>query len=239
MLFYTGCRISEDRKIQRIGAALSDDLDHWEKIGALLEVDPRYYETFDSSRWHDQSFRDPWVYEDPAQRGWRMLFTARDHDANARGAGVIGQAFSDDLFTWKVQPPLVRAGYYGEMEVPQLFYLDGWWYCLFSNSSRHRDPTYLATGRCGACTGTHYVRAPSADGPFELVEEHFFAGDAAGHLYGGRAIVNPDGDLVLLAFLNHRSDGSFVGEISNPMRMWTTSEGYLRVDAIQYGVPPR
>lgn len=241
MMFYTGCQRSEDRKIQRIGAALSDDLHSWQRLGtdALIEADLRHYEPYDASRWHDQSFRDPWVYQDPGGKGWRMLFTARDHDKNALGAGVIGQAYSDDLMKWTVEPPLVRVGYYGEMEVPQLFQLDGWWYCLFSNSSRHRDPAYLATGRSGMCTGTHYVRAREAHGPFELVEEQFFAGDDVGHLYGGRTILDPQGNLVLLAFLNHRPDGSFVGEITGPMRMWTTPEGYLRVDATKYGVALR
>lgn len=241
MMFYTGCRQSENCKIQRIGAAVSDDLHDWKKLGneALVEADARYYESYDLSRWHDQSFRDPWVFEDAATGGWRMLFTARDNDINARGAGVIGQASSLDLTNWTVEPPLFRIGYYGEMEVPQLFRLDGWWYCLFSNSSRLRDPAYLATGRCGMCTGTHYVRSRNPDGPFELAEELFFAGDAVGHLYGGRVIEGPDGKLALMTFLNHRPDGSFVGEITSPMRLWTTPDGYLRVDASKYGVALR
>lgn len=236
MMFYTGCSKAEDRKVQRIGAALSDDLHTWTKIqGPLLELDTLHYESYDPQRWHDQAFRDPWVYENPNGTGWRMLFTAREPNGPAKGAGVIGQASSPDLMTWTVQPPLFRIGYYGEMEVPQLFHLGDWWYCLFSNSFRHREPEYLSSGRCGMVTGTHYVRSHSPDGPFELVEEEFFAGDSIGHFYGGRVVEGPDGTLLFMAFLNHTADGAFVGEISAPMTIWSTSEGYLRIDGSKYG----
>lgn len=236
MMFYTGCSKAEDCKVQRIGAAVSDDLYSWEKIsGPLLELDPRYYEKLDASRWHDQAFRDPWVYKDPEGPGWRMLFTAREPNGPKRGAGVIGQAYSPDLIHWTAGAPLFSIGYYGEMEVPQLFQLDGWWYCLFSNSCRHRDPDYMASGKCGMATGTHYIRSRSPNGPFELVEEEFFAGDSIGHFYGGRVVETPDGGLAFMAFLNHAEDGSFVGQITSPMAIWTTPEGYLRIDGRRYG----
>jgi beta-fructofuranosidase len=165
-----------------------------------------------------------------------MVFTARDPDGDPKGAGLIGQASSHDLVTWMVDEPLFRAGYYGEMEVPQIFPLNGWWFCLFSNSSRHRPPSYLATGGAAKATGTHYIRARSAEGPYELVEEPFFAGDDVGHLYGGRTVTGPDGTLVFMAFLNHTSDGQFIGAISDPMPIWTTPDGFLRIDASQYGM---
>lgn len=241
MMFYTGCSKVENCKLQRIGAALSSDLYTWEKLAGnpVLEIDQRHYETYDPVRWHDQAFRDPWVYENPGGKGWRMLFTARDPNGVATGAGLIGQASSPDLVNWTAGAPLFRCGYYGEMEVPQLFLLDGWWFCLFSNSSRHREPGYLATGKAGMATGTHYIRSRSPSGPFELVEEEFLAGDDTGHLYGGRTVKAADGSMVFLAFLNHTADGSFVGTLSDPMPMWTTPGGYLRVDARKYGIPLR
>jgi beta-fructofuranosidase len=238
MMFHTGGQKSENCKLQRIGAALSGDLRTWQKLAAnpVFEIDPLYYETYDPSRWHDQAFRDPWVYECPEGEGWRMLFTARDHNGPAGGAGVIGQASSPDLLNWTAGQPLFKTGYYGEMEVPQLFFLDGWWFCLFSNSSRHREPSYLATGKAGMATGTHYIRSRSPSGPFELVEEQFFAGDDVGHLYGGRVVENDNGEMVFMAFLNHMADGSFVGKLTDPMPVWTTPQGYLRIDARKYGL---
>ena len=240
MTFYTGCRLSEDRKIQRIGAAVSPDLYNWKKLpGPLLELYGEAYESYDASRWHDQAFRDPWVYPCPDGNGWRMLFTARDPRQTAKGAGLIGQATSPDLLNWALGEPLARVGHYGEMEVPQLFHLDGWWYCLFSNSSRHREPAYLATGGAGKATGTHYLRSRSPHGPFELAEEVFFAGDDAGHLYGGRVVDMQKGRLAFMAFLNHNAAGDFIGTISDPMPIWATPEGYLRIDGRKYGVALR
>ena len=165
-----------------------------------------------------------------------MIFTAREKDGHPRGSGVIGQATSPDLLVWKVEKPLFRIGYYGEMEVPQIFELDGWWYCLFSNASRHMEPTYLATGKSGIVTGTHYIRSRSPSGPFELVEDSFFGGDPVGRFYGGRFLRTRDGTPVFLAFLNHRADGSFVGEISDPIPIWTTKDGHLRIDGRKYGM---
>jgi beta-fructofuranosidase len=240
MMFYTGCSRAEGMKIQRIGAAVSEDLRVWKKLdGPLLELDPRFYETYDPARWHDQAFRDPWVYRNPSGDSWCMLFTARDPDGPPRGAGVIGRARSRDLIHWTQEPPLFGMDRFGEMEVTQLFFLDGWWYCLFSNSVRHREPGYIITGKAGHVTGTHYLRSRSPEGPFEMPEEEFFAGDDASHLYGGRAVEAADGCLVFLAFLNYDSDGHFVGQITDPMPIWTTPEGYLRVDATKYGVPLR
>lgn len=238
MMFYTGTQLSESRKYQRIGAAVSDDLFTWTRLGRapLLEVDPEIYETYDPSRWHDQAFRDPWVYPDPGGHGWRMIFTARVKDGLPGGSGVIGQASSPDLLTWKAEKPLFSIGHYGEMEVPQIFELDGWWFCLFSNATRHMEPAYLATGKTGVVTGTHYIRSKEPSGPFELVEDRFFGGDTTGSFYGGRFLRTRTGTPVFLAFLNHRADGSFVGAISDPMPIWTTSEGYLRIDGRQYGM---
>jgi beta-fructofuranosidase len=241
MMFYTGASRAENCKIQRIGAAVSGDLHHWTKLAGnpLLEADPTHYETYDQLRWHDQAFRDPWVFADSHGRGWRMIFVAREPSGPPAGAGVLGQALSTDLMHWTASEPLFKASRYGEMEVPQLFELDGWWYCLFSNSVRHRLPEYVASGKCGRVTGTHYIRSRSPDGPFDLVEELFFAGDEVGHLYGGRTVETLAGERLFMAFLNHRADGSFVGSITDPLPLWTTPEGYLRIDATKYGMALR
>jgi beta-fructofuranosidase len=168
-----------------------------------------------------------------------MLFTARNPLRPAKGAGVIGRAHSPDLESWTLEQPITCPGHYGEMEVPQLFELDGWWYCLFSNSVRHREPAYIAGGGAGKATGTHYLRSRSPEGPFELVEETFFAGDDVGRFYGGRAVRDIDGRMALMAFRNHDADGAFLGTITDPMPLWTTAEGYLRLDGRQYGMALR
>ena len=244
MMFYTGTRRSENPRVQRIGAAVSDDLHHWEKLSEnpLLVTDPRWYETYDFNAtgeqpWHDEAWRDPWVYADPSGIGWRMLFTARSRSGPAKGRGVIAQAWSPDLVKWTAEKPFFEIGYYGEMEVPQLFEFNGWWYCLFCNGARFQDPAYAATGKSGGLSGTHYLRAKKPEGPFELAEHRFFAGDPACRLYAGRMVPGQDGQPKFMAFINAGKDGKFVGALSDPMDLWTTREGFLRVDARAYGIP--
>ena len=246
MMFYTGTRRPERSKIQRIGAAISDDLHTWTKLpeNPLLVTDPRWYETYDptiegNGPWHDEAWRDPWVYPDPSGKGWRMLFTARGLTGPEKGRGVIAQASSPDLIHWTAERPFFEIGLYGEMEVPQLFELDGWWYCLFCNAARNQDPAYAATGKSGGDSGTSYLRSKHPHGPFELVEHRFFAGDPAWRLYAGRMVMGNDGKPKFMAFINTGADGKFVGSLSDPMPLWTTPEGYLRVDARAYGIPLR
>ena len=106
--FYTGVSRAEQGLVQRIGLATSDDLLIWHRWGTrpLLEPDPRWYERLDLAHWHEQAWRDPWVYPDQSGDGWHMLITARSNNGPAGKRGVIGHARSADLLTWTVQPPL-------------------------------------------------------------------------------------------------------------------------------------
>ena len=72
--FYTGATLTPAGNVQSIGLATSDDLVTWDKQGQLLESDPRWYEKLSDGQWHDEAFRDPFVYRDGDR--WRMLITA-------------------------------------------------------------------------------------------------------------------------------------------------------------------
>ena len=244
MLFYTGTRAEERSKIQRIGAALSSDLHTWTKVpgNPLLTLDKRWYEGYDLNAtgdrpWHDESWRDPWVYPDPSGQGWRMLFTARENHGPALGRGVIGQAASPDLMTWTAEAPFYSCGKFGEMEVPQLFELDGWWYCLFCNAARNQAPSYVPVNGQPRMSGTHYLSSRHPGGPFLMPEDRFLAGDAAFHLYAGRMVPGNDGRPRFMAFVNSTAGGQFGGTLTDPMPMWRLPDGRLRVDARAYGLP--
>src|SRR3990170_1137129 len=127
-MFYTGTSLAEDRAIQRIGAATSVDLVTWTKVStdALVEGDPRHYEALDRSIWHDEAWRDPWVFRFPGETTWHMLVTARAKDGDPATRGVMGHATSDDLRGWTVQPPLSAPGQgFGQQEVFQFEIVDG------------------------------------------------------------------------------------------------------------------
>ena len=244
MMFYTGTTRKGGINLQRIGAAVSDDLHHWTKLpgNPLLTTDARWYETYDFDAtgerpWHDEAWRDPWVYPDPTGDGWRMLLTAREKSGPGKGRGVIAQASSPDLMTWTAEPPLFRIGHFGEMEVPQLFEIDGWWYCLFCNWSRNQNPKYAPPDGLARQSGTHYLRARSPAGPFEMNEHAFFAGDPDFRLYAGRMVPGHDGKPKFMAFVCTLPDGAFGGVLTDPMPLWRTPDGRLRVDARAYGIP--
>ena len=244
MMFYTGTRREERSKIQRIGAALSSDLHTWTKLPSnpLLMVDTRWYERYDVAAtgtrpWHDEAWRDPWVYPDPAGKGWRMLFTARENHGDPLGRGVIAQASSPDLMTWTVEAPFYSCGKFGEMEVPQIFEIDGWWYCLFCNAARNQAPTYIPGNGQPRMSGTHYLCARSPQGPFHMIEDRFVAGDPDWRLYAGRMLTGNDGRPMFMAFVNRTAGGAFGGTLTDPMPMWRLPDGRLRIDARAYGIP--
>lgn len=242
MMFYTGTSQREGFKIQRIGAAISRDLHNWTKVpgNPLLKLDRAQYEPYDLAAtgdrpWHDEAWRDPWVYPDSNGSGWRMLFTARETSGHPKGRGVIAQASSPDLLTWTAGPPFFRCGHFGEMEVPQLFQLGAWWYCLFCNGAKNQSPEYHPAGGV-RMSGTHYLRSRSPNGPFDMVEDRFMAGDANGRLYAGRMVPGYDGQPKFMAFVNELQGGGFGGTISDAMPLWQLPDGRLRVDTRAYGI---
>ena len=143
-MFYTGTCHEEDGLIQRVGAAVSDDLNYWVKhpSNPLLDAHPSWYEQLDLNMWFDQAWRDPWVY--PVEDGFEMLVTARAKHGPARDRGVIGRAFSSDLTGWRALPPLTAPGGFGQMEVPQRLVMDGEEILLFSCGPKQLAPSRAA-----------------------------------------------------------------------------------------------
>ena len=135
--FYTGSQNAEKGLIQRIGLATSRDLIRWERYGdrPLITSDARWYETLDLSKWHDEAWRDPWVFADPDGNGWHALITARANHGPADERGVVGHAWSPDLLTWEVRPPLSEPGEFGHLEVNQVEIVNGQPVLLFCTGS--------------------------------------------------------------------------------------------------------
>jgi len=78
-LLYTGTSGAEGGLVQRIGLAVSDDLVRWRRHERpVLEADPRWYETLDCRAWHDQAWRDPWVFMHPDDGQFHVLAADRN-----------------------------------------------------------------------------------------------------------------------------------------------------------------
>jgi beta-fructofuranosidase len=211
-MFYTGCSTRERGLVQRIGLATSTDLATWVKHpgNPLSGADPRWYEKLDLSVWHDEAWRDPWVFERDGV--FHALITARASEGDPPGRGVIGHATSDDLLNWTVQPPLSAPDGFGHLEVPQVTKVGGYWYLLFSCGNGELAP--LRRARKGARTGSYAAPAFSPLGPYDLDRARLITPDG---LYSARAI-DGSGDVSLLAFVNETADGSFGGTLSDPFR---------------------
>ena len=232
-MLYSGISRAEDGAVQRIGRATSDDLVHWERHGAVLEADPRWYETLGpDAPGEEEHWRDPWVFQDPATGRFHALLCARAATGPPDGRGVIGHAWSDDLETWEAGPPLSAPGELRQLEVPQLVRLGGAWRVLFSAIERDHSAARLARPGVRPEGGSHVLSGASRLGPFALEEDAFLLGPDRGSWYAAR-IVEHRGARQLLAWRRSDEDGRFAGEIGDPMALEVGPGGVLSVAALR------
>jgi beta-fructofuranosidase len=227
-MFYTGGKRSENGLIQRVGLATSRDLVTWDKYSndSLIEADPRWYETLNLSEWRDESWRDPFVFRlDDGM--YHALICARANDGPADGRGVIAHAQSVNLLDWEVLPPVLTPGDFSQMEVPQVCEIGGRYYLLFCTSKADFSAARLTRIGQLAVTGTHYLAADQPLGPYRYLSDEFLAGDTLGSLYAGKLIPDATGQWLFVAFRNLTENGSFVGEIIDPLPVRVERNGRL------------
>ena len=220
-MFYTGIDRADRGRVQRIGAAVSDDLMTWTRVSAepVLVADSRWYATAASGS--EEFWRDPWVYADPGGDGWHLLATARAAGVPAEDGGVLAHATSPDLRTWTVQPPLSRPGAgFGQLEVPQVEVVDGRPVLLFDCLTGELGPGRRAAGERG---GIWALELDDLDGPYDVSHAHLLHDDSR---YVGKLVRRRDGDWCLLAFHNVTPDG-FGGEIADPVPVRWGPDGRL------------
>jgi beta-fructofuranosidase len=227
-MLYTGTNRSEGGLIQRIGLAVSNDLEHWEKHpgNPVIEADGRWYELLDLDRWRDQSWRDPWLFEDARDTTVRALITARTPRGASDGAGVIAHAKSRDLKSWEVLPPLTEPGDFAQVECPQLVSGEGGQRILFSCLAEDHSASRVArTGRAGV-TGTFLFHAATLDGPFVPTTDPIAAPEL-GPMYAGRLVPNERGEWRFIAFRGG-GDHHFVGELTDPLPVHFEPDGAIK-----------
>lgn len=225
VMFYTGSRFLSPEpvhaNIETIGRAVSTDLVTWARFpDPVTMADSRWYEKLGDSSWPEEAWRDPWVY--PVDGGWEMLITARAKPGQGFGdddAGVIGRAWSPDLVTWEVQPPLTAPGAgFVHLEVPQIATVQGQEFLLFSCPA-----SGLSQARAGSPGGVWSVPVtPSGVTPQDaslLLDERWYSA----------RVVRHEGVEVLLAFENRDPSGGFPGVLSDPFGLEIGPDGHLRV----------
>lgn len=228
-MFYTGATLAPDgQNVQRIGYATSPDLFTWTKAGApVLEASGPWYEKLSSGAWHDEAFRDPWVFADPDGNGWHMLITARAPEGPVEGRGVIGHAWSADLRTWELREPLSAPSIdgFGQLEVLQAEVVDGRPVVIFSCLKGQSTQS-----RRAAAGGTWVVPAESLLGPFDIDAAYPLTDES---LYVGRLLQRrSDGEWLLFAFRNLGQDGRFLGGVTDPMPVQWDGDRLVRREEV-------
>ncbi|MBL1421586.1 MAG: glycoside hydrolase family 68 protein [Alphaproteobacteria bacterium] len=231
-LFYTGTNKQDGGMKQRIGQATSSDLHNWQRvqIDPILDIAGNDYEEYTPALWHDRAMRDPCVIKNPISDGYLMYFTAREpHIEEANAGGTIGFATSDNLFDWQLQPPIYRGNLFGQMEVPQVFEHQGYYYCLFCTAAEHFSQAYLREYPTDAVTGTHYLMANNPLGPWYVAKGKFLDGSFPAKQYSGKILKTKDG-LKYLAFAHDDDEGNFIGSIIDPINVNVLDDGRLELE---------
>ena len=225
LLFYTGISTRDDGAVQRIGMATSDDLLHWRRQDLVVEADGRWYEKLGPGV-GEQAWRDPWACFDHDSERFHLLITARANAGPSDGRGVLGHAWSDDLRSWRVGPPVSEPGEFAQLEVPQRVHLGGAWRVLFCAHPEDHSAARLSRPGTAAEGGTHYLTSQSKFGPYALDRDRFLVGDS--RYYAGR-LLHHDGQWHLFAWRQFDEHGHFAGELSDPMPVSVAVDGSLSV----------
>ena len=233
-LFYTGGAKAEGALIQRIGHAVSNDLDTWTRAGTdglcldMTGPNAVHYETEHMvGHWHDRAMRDPYVIADPSGKGYLMFFTARAPGiAEPNAGGAIGLATSPDLYDWTLQPPVFVGGF-GQMEVPQVTEIDGRWYCLFCTSAEHWSSAYRAANPQTPVTGNHYLMADHPRGPWRIAPGPWFDGGLPCPRYAARMLETENG-WVVIGFAD-QGRAAFGGYLLDPEPVSIDGAGLLHI----------
>jgi len=221
-LFYTGTSRAEQGLVQRIGLAVSEDLDTWTRVpGPLIEYDERWYEGLGPD-WHDQAWRDPWVFRGD-DGAFHVLITARSGTEDPFDRGCIAHARSANLVDWEVLAPITTPGGFGQLEVPQLHRIGDSWALIFCSDVETQSS---ARREVGEGTGTYYMLSSSPLGPFDAAQARPLQVDPLGSAYAGRLVERHGTQL--LSWRRTGVDGSFVGEIGDPIPV-TGAAGALTV----------
>ncbi len=228
-MFYTGLSQAEQAPVQRIGLAISADLEHWERHpgNPLLEVDTRWYEPQSVEQWGTQTWRDPHVVYASDEKAYYMFLSARVNEGSYDGRAVIGLARSTDLLSWEMLPPVSIPGDFTEMEVPQVVPLNGRYYLLFC-ATRH-GAAHAGKG----WAGTHYLVADTLTGPYRQLTDEPLVADAPGTYYAGKLVPGSEGALFFMAWRQWDEEGNFSGSLSDPADVQVLPDGRLHVDQQQ------
>ena len=144
-LFYTGKNIRDPAGDQKVMAATSTDLIHWQKQPArtFYADGVRYWSKPVNGParaiiYHHQAFRDPDVFYRHETREWWMLVHALNADMRKP---CLGLYTSSDLTTWQPKAPLASYEPSISLDCPHAAPLGNRWFILAADTSYTTAPS--------------------------------------------------------------------------------------------------
>ena len=225
-LYYCMRKKSEGARMQRMGLATSKDGINFEKYpgNPIIVPEEPYYVSPDYPDVVKLDCRDMVVVNNPDGPGYYGFYAANRPAEEECERACISCLFSEDLINWKHLPPAFAPADSGEVEVPDVFYLNGIWYltCLTSTNHGNRPPF----SEYNYCWGTMYAVSNSVQGPYKCIKDDYV-------LLGGKAIdcgislrsLNFEGKRYALFTECNNSQSC----LSPPMEVITLPDGKLRL----------
>ena len=186
----------------------------------VIELDPRWYEELDLDVWHDQSWRDPWVFKNPETGDFHAFITARANSGPSRERGVVAHAVSKDLHHWSILPPVTDPGPFEIMECPQLVEIENRFFLLFAVPHRKLSSDPYA--------GTYYMTSNNRLGPFTDPKPLFV--DLQGSLFSGKILQDEQKNTDFIAWRQFSAQKEFIGDILAPVPITLDRDGNLTIE---------
>lgn len=217
-MFYTGRNSDSDKMwVQKIGAAESTDLIHWEKNpkNPILEAGNWYaIDNFKNKLGKIGAWRDPFVFFHQKQSRYCMTISARLSGKEKEYNACVALAVSPDLKDWKLEAPLFSPGIYDEIECTQVIEQDGLWYLFFSTHDENYKPEFaLETG--GRFNGLHCYYSKDFYGPYLPVNGNGVVLANGDRMYDARLLPWEGNNYRAIGWLK-TEQGKYSGKLSLP-----------------------
>lgn len=228
-MYYTMRSTRDGGAGQRIGLAVSSDLDHWERYpgNPVISPDERWYIGHGKPlKRGTVDCRDLVIVEHPEGSRWLGYYAARVPAGEMAESSVIAAVQSTDLIHWERLPPAFAPRKYACLEVPDVFPMAGRWYmtCLTGNTYGNRgiysDPHLT--------NATIYAVSDRPEGPFaEIDGDNVLIGGNTTSGYSCRSVMFKGVRYLLYTEPSTISQTAF-STLSPPTLLRTTPDGRLR-----------
>ena len=214
--------LEEQYRVQRAGMAVSDDLTTWTKLpeNPVTKAVAPHYERMGTGQRKMHHWRDPFLFDDGVVV-YQLVCARRDEGPNGE-RGTVAMARSQDMRGWETLPPLEHDRISDEMEVPQLYNIDGRWYLVFCTLGRFLTPEHAAQFGDRLPERSNFsMVADSPFGPFHIHGTGQIVEHDPGEVFYAAQLVKLKEDWYLLATVKDE-----LGErISDPVPVYADETG--------------